>query len=265
MATPKDTNIRTSVVRPRVVTIDQVGAVAILVVVFCALCLGCGETKEARLDRYKALAKTKQYAWAGDAAVGLAAYEAHRPGPHPRGDYEIAVEQWRPLAEAGNVIAQNFMGNAYFAGHGVKKDRREAVRWYRLAVAKGYVGAMTNLAHLFANDTTLGDIKEAVKLYEVAAEHGDTLAPYSLGQIYEKSDEHWAETAAYFWYRISVERGDRFLSTSTVERVQRRMTPSQLREAEASVARWLTEHPPPITKEMVPDVLQDLARDEDRR
>src|SRR5262249_5416617 len=122
----------------------------------------CGESKEARLERYRKVAAEK-YQWAGPAGVGLAAYKASRRAWPPDGDYEVAFAEWKPLAEAGNADAQSFLANMYFAGHGVKKDRREAARWYRRAIAQG------------------------------------SWAPISLAEIYEQQDEYRAETLAYAW------------------------------------------------------------------
>lgn len=136
----------------------------------------CGESKETKIERYRKIA-AEQYPWAGPAGVGLAAQNAQ--------DYKVAFEQWKPLAEAGNAEAQNFMGNLYFAGHGVKKAPQEAVRWYQLAIAQGHAGAMANLANIYQKGLGISvDINEAARLYEKAAEHGHSWSALWLAKIY---------------------------------------------------------------------------------
>ena len=68
---------------------------------------------------------------AQDFQKGLAAAQA--------GDYATALKEWKPLAEAGNVVAQHNVGLMYDNGDGVPQDYRKAVQWYRLAAEQGYV------------------------------------------------------------------------------------------------------------------------------
>ncbi len=63
--------------------------------------------------------------FAQDLKKGLAAYK--------RGDYKTAIEQWRPLAEAGHAGAQYNLGFNYVQGKGVPKDLVQAYFWFDLA------------------------------------------------------------------------------------------------------------------------------------
>ena len=62
---------------------------------------------------------------AADLQAGLDAYE--------RGDYAAALNEWRPLAEQGDVLAQYYLGTMYADGEGVPQDPAEATKWFRLA------------------------------------------------------------------------------------------------------------------------------------
>ena len=53
------------------------------------------------------------------------------------GDYKTALEQLVPLAEAGNAKSQNYLGNMYAKGLGVKQDYSEALKWYQKAAEQG--------------------------------------------------------------------------------------------------------------------------------
>ncbi len=54
-----------------------------------------------------------------------------------RGDYDRAVQEFRPLAEQGHAQAQVNLGIMYSQGRGVPKDYVQAYRWYTLAAGQG--------------------------------------------------------------------------------------------------------------------------------
>ena len=198
----------------------------------------CGESKETKTERYRKVA-AERYPWAGPSGIGLAAENAQ--------DYKTAFEQWKPLAEQGNADAQNFLANLYFAGHGVKKNSQEAMRWYRLAIAQNHAGAMVNMARIYQKGLGVPfDLNEAVRLYEKAAEHGHSWSALWLAEIYAQTDTHWAEVQAYTWYKIaealSKTNSSNFLTQSDVEKLQRRMTPAQIEEAEELAHAWVEQH-----------------------
>lgn len=70
-----------------------------------------------------------------DLEKGLAAAQS--------GDFATALKEWRPLAEQGNLTAQNNLGLMYERGQGVTQDLAEAVNWYRKAARQGYAGAQS--------------------------------------------------------------------------------------------------------------------------
>ncbi len=58
-----------------------------------------------------------------------------------RGDYDRAVQEFRPLAEQGHASAQFNLGVMYDKGHETPQDYQEAVRWYQLAAEQGIASA----------------------------------------------------------------------------------------------------------------------------
>ena len=162
---------------------------------------------------------------------GLTAYQA--------GDYATALQEWRPLAEQGNVYAQNNLGLMHEYGRGVPQKIDEAVKWYRLAAEQGDVNAKHNLDKMYKIFRAffkiqkplakLGDVvaqadvglmyelgqgvpqdyAEAVKWYRLAAEQGDVGAQFKLGFIYGNDKgvpQNYAE--AVKWYRLAAVQGD---------------------------------------------------------
>ena len=79
---------------------------------------------------------------AQDFQKGFAAYSS--------GDYATALQEWKPLAKAGEVSAQYNLGTMYYKGVGVLQDYKEAVKWYRLAAEQGDALAQTNLGRNYA-------------------------------------------------------------------------------------------------------------------
>ena len=77
-----------------------------------------------------------------DFVDGLAAFDA--------GDYQTTLEEWRPLAEAGDPEAQVALAGLYMDGLGVPRNPTEGVRWYRLAAERGEPVAQMNLGDLYS-------------------------------------------------------------------------------------------------------------------
>ncbi|MHA1567696.1 MAG: SPOR domain-containing protein [Alphaproteobacteria bacterium] len=111
-----------------------------------------------------------------DFGAGFAAYS--------RGEYEEAVEQWRSVADEGNVKAQVGLGFMYEKGLGVPQDFTKAVRWYRQAADQDDSIAQYNLGVMYGNGTgVLQDYVEAHRLFSLAATQGNEDARNSLSYI----------------------------------------------------------------------------------
>ena len=65
-------------------------------------------------------------------------------------DFKAMLAIIQPLAEQGDTIAQDLLGDMYRKGLGVKQDYFEAVKWYRKAAEKGDADAqvLLGLAYL---------------------------------------------------------------------------------------------------------------------
>ena len=116
---------------------------------------------------------------AQDFEKGWAAYNA--------GDYETALQEWRPLAEQGNASAQYNLGIMYDNGDGVIRDYAEAVDWYRKAAEQGYADAQTNLGGMYR--TGRGVIQDAVLAhmwYNIGGANGNEIGSDNRGLIEEE-------------------------------------------------------------------------------
>ena len=61
----------------------------------------------------------------------------HAVDAYEREDYKTAYKLFLPLAEQEDSDAQCYLGWIYENGHGVPKDIKEALKWFRLAAEQG--------------------------------------------------------------------------------------------------------------------------------
>jgi hypothetical protein len=136
----------------------------------------------------------------GEPDGGVAAYK--------QGDYDTALQEWRPLAEGGDPGAQLNLGLMYVNGHGVPRDYREAIKWYRRAAEQGSDRAQYNLGLMY--------------------DHG-----YGVPQDY---------VFAHMWYNIAGTAGSAVAITYR-DLLAREMTTAQLAEAQMLAREWIGSHP----------------------
>ena len=107
------------------------------------------------------------------------------------------------LAEQGNGKAQYVLGAIYYAGKGVKKDYKKAVKWTRLAAEQGNSKGQYNLGTLYLNGR--GVRKDYIK--------------------------------AYMWFSLSGMQGDK-AAIKERDRLQRQLNPMELKKAQQLANHW---------------------------
>jgi TPR repeat protein len=143
---------------------------------------------------------------------GIAAYD--------RRDYATALRLLRPLANQGDAVAQDYLGQMYFIGAGVRMDPAEAAKWFRKAAEQGYAPGLRHVGDLYMfGQSVRMDPAEAAKWYLKAAEQGDASAQGSLGLLYWFGrggvQRDYAESAK--WYRKAAEQCDALSQYSLAE------------------------------------------------
>jgi len=131
-------------------------------------------------------------------------------GLFSRRSVEPRFDEFRKAEEQGDATAQHNLGVCYEYGKGVKKDLREAVKYYRKAAEQGIFQAQFALGTCYANGEGVGqDPDEAVKWYRKAAEQGDAKAQFNLGCSYaDGQGVEKDEREAVKWFRKAAEQGD---------------------------------------------------------
>ena len=89
-----------------------------------------------------------------DALVALAGYFRNGiPGTPVKANAQAAQDYYmRAAATYRNPLAQYEMGRIFLAGDGVKKNAKQAGRWFQLAAAKGHAGALATLGQMLFKD-----------------------------------------------------------------------------------------------------------------
>jgi len=120
----------------------------------------------------------KALVFAGAIVAGIVGSAGALAGPwedgmiaYNRGDYVPATKLIRPLAQAGNVKAQNVMGMMYRKGEGVARSSARAFMWFSLAAKRGDTTAKVHLQEM-SKEMTPAEMTQAKELV-VACEASD--------------------------------------------------------------------------------------------
>jgi len=149
-----------------------------------------------------------------------------------RRDYGAALKLFKPLAEAGNVVAQVNLGNLYMKGAGVKQDYLEAGRWYLLAAEQNERMAQSKLGvmHYYGLGTEKNPA-EAARWFTKAAQQGDRSAQTVLASLYAQGEGLSRDPAkAYYWYTLAAEQGSEDAALAR-KGLAEEMTPGEMDEA----------------------------------
>ena len=131
----------------------------------------------------------------------IAAYE--------RGDYGVALQEFRNFADQDVAEAQFYLGRMYAYGEGVPEDEAEAVRWLRLAAEQGHASAQAFLGIIYTdNEGEAERYLEGIGWFHLAAEQGDPGSQYFLGLIYANGEGVVEDDVeAVHWFRLAAEQG----------------------------------------------------------
>ena len=150
------------------------------------------------------------------------------------GDFETALEEWKPLANAGGLSAQFNLGLMYYLGNGVSQDYTEAAKWYTLAAKQGDAVSQFNLGNMYHDGQGVPqDYKESVKWYSLAAKQGNADAQANLGNRYYQGQGVLADfVIAHMWSNIAAANGSE-LAAKKREFIAKNMTSEDISKAQA--------------------------------
>lgn len=105
-------------------------------------------------------------------------------------NFTRAFELYQMAARNGSTAGQNGLGEMYYYGNGVAKNKEEAAKWFQLAADKEMPEALCNLGNMYHKGE--GGIKKddskAVQLFRKAGDMGYAEAWFRLGSEFSYGD-----------------------------------------------------------------------------
>lgn len=93
---------------------------------------------------------------------------------YDRADYSTSLQIWLPLAQEGDVKAQNYVGEIYEKGVGGAPQYKQAAEWYLKAAEAGLSAAQVNLGALYERGLGVEASKEKAAFWYRKASGLDT-------------------------------------------------------------------------------------------
>jgi len=158
---------------------------------------------------------------------------------HDREDYATALQEWQPLAEQGDALAQYQLGMLYHKGRGVPQDDVQARKWYGKAAAQGQAKAQFSLGTLYFNgEGGPKDYQQALRWLRLAADQGMALAQTKLAIMYDYGEGVPKDKVqAYKWLTLSAKNGDKY-APLLLSSLDKEMTPAQVAKAKKLASEW---------------------------
>lgn len=162
---------------------------------------------------------------------------------YERQDYQAALRDLLPLAEAGDPDAQYIAGYMYGHGQGTESDTAKSLAWYRAAAGHGSGDAQFALGLAYEEGRGVPqDYAEAAKWYGMAANLGLPRAQNNLGNLYNNGfGPQQSFVMAYMWYALASQGGDD-RATRNLALVEQVMSQSDSAEAKRLVRDWRMTH-----------------------
>ena len=124
-------------------------------------------------------------------------------------DYKEAFKWFEKSAKQGHMGSQNALGVLYYQGYGVAKDYQQAFIWYTKAANGGDTSAQSNLGDMYLGGNGVKkDYSKALEWYRKSATQGNAIAQYRMGYSYEHGNLVNKDfNQAVYWYKKSANQG----------------------------------------------------------
>jgi len=129
---------------------------------------------------------------------------------YQKGEFKTALTEMLPLAEAGDVTAQDRLAHMYWFGEGTPIDYAQALKWSTKSAAQGSFRGMNDLAAHYENGNGVPvDLPKALELYLKASAAGDGWSTRNAADmIAEGHGVTKNEKEALRLYKQAAEQGD---------------------------------------------------------
>lgn len=169
-------------------------------------------------------------------------------------DATKAIDWYRKAAAQGNVEALVELGNLYSWGEvGVPRSAATGIEWYQKAAEMGHEVAALNLFSLYIQGEVVPKNEElALYWLKKIAAQGSATGQEFMGKVYAGIDSDisslrlssvtFDNVLSYAWFNLATSGGVETVSaeaTRNRNRVARRMSPTEIAEAERLSSRWI--------------------------
>ncbi|MDB4784493.1 sel1 repeat family protein [Akkermansiaceae bacterium] len=143
-------------------------------------------------------------------------------------------------AEAGDVDAQNNLGEMYYKGLEAPRNLVKAAKWYRKSADSGNAHGQFKLGVMYYQGLGVPeDEVEAVKWFRKSAEQGDADGQAGLGMMYAiGAGVPQDDVKAYMFYNLVAAKGFEDFKARRNE-IEKRMTQEQIAEGEKLTREWV--------------------------
>lgn len=166
-----------------------------------------------------------------DGNAGLKAYQA--------GDYATALQEFLPLAEAGQASAQAAVGQMYLDGLGVPKDPAQAAIWLEKAATGGNARARAQIGALYATGTGVpqDEMKASYWLLKAANQNVLQSQRFMAQRFFHGQGVPKDLAQSFLYAALAARQGDPEGQAMT-EILAKQMTPEEKARAQALLQTW---------------------------
>ena len=165
-----------------------------------------------------------------------------------RGDFKKAMKLLKPLAEAGQPIAEHRVGVMYVLGQGVDKNPAEAIKWFSKAAEQGQGESQHSmgLRYLWGDGIDKNPETAAAWLTAAANQGIPDSATWLADMYWNGSGVQQDPVEAYKWMILA---GDKFninhRNGVTLDQFTAQLTPRQLADAQQRAKNFVPQRTGP--------------------
>lgn len=161
-------------------------------------------------DETAAFNEFKSLAENGDMTAKPILASFYQNGIGTKKDLNKAFELFLEVATSGNnIMVFNNLAGMYYNGEGTTKDFDQAFYWYNKAAKSGDSTASYNLGIMYSNGRGVAkNLSKAYELMKIAAEANNADAQYKLGKMYDYAEGVEKNSVeAIKWYKKAADQG----------------------------------------------------------
>ena len=148
---------------------------------------------------------------------------------------EMSFEDTLRDAQNGDAIAQFALGNMYFVGKVVPRERDEAKKWLTKAANQNHIDAQFELSKMYLYEE---DDKNALEWTQRAAAQGHPDAQYAMSVVYSGGvviPQDFVQ--ALMWCILSADQGHKEAAVD-LDLIAKNMTPAQIENSQNLAKKW---------------------------